>query len=169
MNEAVTASVGRIRNGGIIRTEEQHPSIAMNLVRALAAVILSLVFPGAGHLLVRDWIRAFFFASFFVAMVVLFLPLEAIGDAAIEGSFTDAAALVESETSTIEQLTLYSVVMFAAFHAGLKALGLTEPPGGDGGGGEGCPHCGKPLDNDLSFCHWCTTRLEVEEETNTGI
>ena len=26
-----------------------------------------------------------------------------------------------------------------------------------------CPNCGKELDQDIDFCHWCTTQLEPVE------
>ncbi|WP_293028551.1 zinc ribbon domain-containing protein [Natronococcus sp.] len=26
-----------------------------------------------------------------------------------------------------------------------------------------CPHCGKELDPDLEFCHWCTTPLDEDD------
>jgi predicted amidophosphoribosyltransferase len=26
--------------------------------------------------------------------------------------------------------------------------------------GQHCPSCGKELDEDLDFCHWCTQRLD---------
>jgi predicted amidophosphoribosyltransferase len=26
-----------------------------------------------------------------------------------------------------------------------------------------CPNCGKELDEDIDFCHWCTTQLEPVE------
>lgn len=29
-----------------------------------------------------------------------------------------------------------------------------------------CPNCGKELDPDIEFCHWCTTELETLDEEN---
>jgi uncharacterized paraquat-inducible protein A len=28
-----------------------------------------------------------------------------------------------------------------------------------------CPNCGKELDTELTFCHWCTTEIEWNRET----
>jgi hypothetical protein len=27
-----------------------------------------------------------------------------------------------------------------------------------------CPACGEPLDESLDFCHWCTYRLDEQEQ-----
>jgi hypothetical protein len=35
-----------------------------------------------------------------------------------------------------------------------------------GGTARSCPECGRPLDDDLEFCHWCSTRLV---ETPDGV
>jgi hypothetical protein len=26
-----------------------------------------------------------------------------------------------------------------------------------------CPNCGKEIDQDIDFCHWCTTEIETNE------
>jgi hypothetical protein len=30
--------------------------------------------------------------------------------------------------------------------------------------GTDCPHCGKEVDPDLDFCHWCTERITREND-----
>ena len=32
--------------------------------------------------------------------------------------------------------------------------------------GTQCPSCGRDVDPDLEFCHWCTTKLNGEPEEN---
>ena len=135
----------------------------MNWMRALAAAGLSLLVPGAGHALVRAWGRALIFFSLFIASIALLFPVEALWDAAGDGAVTDVPGIVEAETSIIAQFTVWFLVLFAAIDAGFHALGLSQGPGG-GDDGPSCPQCGKPLDDDLSFCHWCTTRLDVAED-----
>lgn len=135
----------------------------MNWMRALVAAGLSLLLPGAGHVLVRAWGRALIFFSLFLASIALLFPVEALWNAAADGAVTDVPGIVDAETSIIAQFTVWFLVLFAAIDAGFHALGLAQGPSGDGDG-PSCPQCGKPLDDDLSFCHWCTTRLDVSED-----
>lgn len=129
----------------------------MTWLRALAAAGLSVLLPGAGHALIRDWMRALAFGGVFVAALAIFLPpTEQIASA---GSVMDGVTFVTEETDTISQFVLSFIVLFAAIDATIRAMGF--PPGANTAGDEPtCPHCGKELDEDLEFCHWCTTRLE---------
>ena len=132
----------------------------MTWIRALAAAGLSVFFPGAGHALIRDWARALLFGGLFVLTLVFFFPLEAMSTA---GSVSEATSIFEAETSRVNQFVLTFIVLFAAADSALRAVGF--PPGADeSGDGPSCPHCGRELDEDLEFCHWCTTRLEPEAE-----
>ncbi|MHC3439584.1 DUF7575 domain-containing protein [Natrialbaceae archaeon A-gly3] len=134
----------------------------MTWIRVLAAAGLSVFFPGAGHALIRDWARALLFAGLFVLTAVFFFPLEAMSTAE---SFSEATTIFEAETSRLNQFMLSFIVIFAAVDSALRALGY--PPGASADGesdGPSCPHCGKELDDDLAFCHWCTTRIEPETE-----
>ena len=131
----------------------------MTWLRAIAAAGLSVFMPGAGHALIRDWLRAFVFAALYISAVLLFFPT---GEIAAAGSMSEAMDIVTAETDTMSQFALSFLVLFAAIDATFRALGF--PPGSSGSGessdGPTCPECGKELDDDLEFCHWCTTRLE---------
>lgn len=58
-----------------------------------------------------------------------------------------------------------------ANHSGAAdASGLTDrfgtdraPSGGESPQPADCPHCGREIDPDLDFCHWCTERLPTAE------
>jgi len=134
----------------------------MSWLRALAAGGLSVLFPGAGHAIIRDWLRALVFAGLYLSAIVLFLP--SFDQLAAAGSMAERAELLGTEIDTIGQFVLSFVVLFAAIDATFRALGF--PPGSNGAGGADgptCPQCGKELDEDLAFCHWCTARLEPPE------
>ena len=141
----------------------------MSWIRAIVAIGLSLLVPGAGHVVLRDWGRAVLFGALFITSVVLLLPVEQLWAIAGDGSMTGAGSFgetmtelsetVDSETDAIDQATLLFLSLFAAIHAGTTALGMTDSSGGDEAV-PACPNCGKPLDDDLSFCHWSTTRLD---------
>ena len=138
----------------------------MTWIRALAAAGLSIILPGAGHALLRDWARAAIFAGLFISASVIFLPHDQLLTAASNGAYGEFPAILEAETSILEQFTLSFLALFAAIDAGFQALGLTQGPTTDDGAAS-CPHCGKGLDEDLTFCHWCTTPLQSEDDEPT--
>lgn len=126
----------------------------MSLIRALFAAALSLVLPGAGHALIRDWVRALLFAGLFLSATALIMP---INDIAAAGSMAERMTIVTDEPRT-SQFVLSFMLLFTAVDAGFRALGF--PPGSNGADGPTCPNCGRELDPEIEFCHWCTTRLE---------
>lgn len=139
----------------------------MRWLRALAAAILSALLPGAGHALIRDWLRALVFAGLYFAALAIFLPPPA--EVAASESVTQMGELLAAEIDTVGQFVLSFVMVFAAVDAAIRALGF--PPGSNGPNatdGPACPECGRELDEDLAFCHWCTTRLERPESEDAA-
>ena len=132
-------------------------------IRTIAAVGLSVLFPGAGHALLRDWVRALLFAGLFTTAVALLLPVDPLAAAT---SVSEVQAILMDEPRTT-QFVLGFMLVFAAADAGFRALGF--PPGSAARAADepACPSCGRELDTDLEFCHWCTTRIEWEEPANT--
>ncbi|ELY59574.1 zinc ribbon domain-containing protein [Natronolimnohabitans innermongolicus] len=130
----------------------------MTWLRAIFAAGLSVFLPGAGHLVLREWLRALLFGSLYFATVWLFFPIEEMAAAGSTSEMMDLAADVDM----LSQLTLIFVTLIAALDATFRALGYPPESTDDGDAGPSCPHCGKELDEDLEFCHWCTTRLEPE-------
>ncbi|ELZ07700.1 DUF7575 domain-containing protein [Natrialba aegyptia] len=129
----------------------------MTWLRALVIGGLSLLVPGAGHALLRDWLRAFAFGGLFIAAGLFFLPTAEIAAA---DSFADSMTIATQETERITQFLFSFIALFAAIDATFRALGVPPGRGSNDADGPTCPTCGKELDEDLSFCHWCTTRLE---------
>lgn len=132
----------------------------MTWMRAIAAAGLSVFLPGSGHALLRDWVRALLFAGLYVFAVAAFLPM---GELSAAGSTSAMMDAITEGTSRMDQFVVSFVVMFAAIDAGFRALDLTPGPDGDGEG-PSCPSCGRELDEEIDFCHWCTTRIEVPED-----
>ncbi|MCW8173054.1 MULTISPECIES: zinc ribbon domain-containing protein [Natrialba] len=142
----------------------------MTWLRALAAAGLSVLMPGAGHALIRDWLRTLVFAGLYLSAIVIFLPsIEQI--TAIE-SVGEGMELVGDEIDTMGQFVLSFIVLFAAIDATFRAMGFPPGSSNESVDGPSCPECGKELDEDLTFCHWCTTRLEPvepeEEDSNAA-
>lgn len=132
----------------------------MTWIRAVSAAVLSFIMPGAGHALLRDWARALLFAGLFGLSIYFFVPTEAMMNAE---TMTGAAEAMNTEMSRMNQFFLMFIVLFAAIDSTFRALGF-PPNSSQNTDGPTCPSCGKELDDDLSFCHWCTTRLERPED-----
>jgi len=135
----------------------------MTWLRAILAAGLSVIMPGAGHVLSRDWLRAAVFAGLFLAASVFLLPIEQLV-AAEPTSYDEAIAQATAMAEDIDPMAQFSlsfIALFATIDAAFRALGY--PSGGDeNADGTTCPECGKDVDPDLEFCHWCTTRLEAD-------
>lgn len=133
----------------------------MTWLRALAAAGLSVLLPGAGHALIRDWARAIIFTGLYFATIAFLVTTDQLATA----SSISEAMRISSEISTRNWFILSFIVLFATIDATFRAM--RYPLGSNQtGDGPSCPECGKELDEELSFCHWCTTRIEPPAATD---
>ncbi|MFD1565703.1 zinc ribbon domain-containing protein [Haloarchaeobius amylolyticus] len=133
----------------------------MTWLRAILAAGLSVIMPGAGHVLSRDWLRAAVFAGLFLAASAFLLPIEQLAAAeptSYDEAITQATAMAEN-IDPMAQFFLSFIALFATIDAAFRALGYSSGSTADEAT---CPECGKDVDEDLAFCHWCTTRLESD-------
>lgn len=127
--------------------------------RPWLAAVLSMVYPGLGHVYLREWLRGLLWFGLVLATVSFMLPASAMPAPGSELSFD---ALVRTTEALPEgaSLALFGIVALSVVDAyRLAAVGnrRTEVTTGSR-----CPHCGHELDADLDldFCHWCTARLD---------
>lgn len=150
--------------------------------RPWLAALLAILYPGAGHLYLRAWLRAVAWFGLALLVATLVIP-ESVLEAGEQGGFSavyDAFMAVDPQTV----LPLFIVNALNVVDAYLTAkrgnrkaaretllggdgIGSTsDDPNDDGSGGPpagaDCPNCGRELDAELDFCPWCTTRLEEE-------
>jgi hypothetical protein len=124
--------------------------------------VLTLVAPGLGHAYLRLWSRGLFWLILTLGAWWLLLP-ELFSAASVEELFT-----VTEGASLVTNAALAGVSALCILDAYLMALSrnaTTSQPQADLGV---CPHCGNELDEDLDFCHWCTTPIEREEPRSNG-
>lgn len=123
--------------------------------RPWLAALLAVLLTGLGHLYLREWFRAAMWYGFALSAALIFVP-ESTVQALVENGTRPALA----EIAPILAIQVLSVV--DAYRVALKRNVMAgETP---------CPHCGRPLDEDLQFCHWCTTPLEPGgEEDSEGV
>jgi hypothetical protein len=126
--------------------------------RPLLAAALALLSPGLGHLYLREWVRALLWFSLVLLGVGILAPEptapaattpEAIWTASMETT----RALSWQARGALLAITLLSVVDAYRIATEINAAAAIE-------GGQQCPYCGRELDEDLDFCHWCTAELE---------
>lgn len=131
--------------------------------RPWLAALLSFFLPGLGHVYLRQWLRSAMWVTFLVSSVMLFVP---IPDAAIQTAESggmaaawDAARQATQDLPLEAMLPIYAVRVLSAVDG--YWLALQHTPAEEQG--ERCPACGKPVDEDLDFCQWCTTPLDRGE------
>ncbi|MGM0591736.1 MAG: DUF7575 domain-containing protein [Halobacteriota archaeon] len=126
--------------------------------RPWLAVLLGLLFTGLGHVYLRRWRRAFGWYVLTIAVSLLSVP---------PGAFE---ALLAGEADIMSFLPVLAVSIFSVFDVYRLALihnaRLTASPasGTDEPEPDACPECGRPVDGDLDFCHWCSTQLSNTSE-----
>ena len=126
--------------------------------RPLVAAALGIVYPGLGHVYLRSWHRALLWFAAVVITIIVFVPESLLYGVATPGDLLTVAANIPIEAA----VALPLVAIFNAVDAYLTAK--RENAHVDG---VRCPHCGKVVDEDLSFCHWCTSELAVETDEST--
>lgn len=130
--------------------------------RPLLAAFLAMVSPGLGHLYLREWLRAVAWFGVILSATSILVPTaampatlsaEAVFDAWMQVSET---VPVENQVALLAVSTLSMADAYWMANRGNKRAAMVE--------GTTCPYCGNELDEDLSFCHWCTTELEGQAE-----
>jgi hypothetical protein len=118
--------------------------------------------PGLGHVYLREWLRAVVWFGLMLSATSILIPVTPT-----PGELT-LTAIVNSSVAAAEgvplrnQLALFALTSLSMADAyWIATRGNAEAAADDG---FSCPHCGRELDEDISFCHWCTTRLEYPEQ-----
>ena len=126
--------------------------------RPMLAAALALLSPGLGHVYLREWVRALLWFSLVMLGVSILAPEpttpaatnpEAIWTASLEMT----RALSWQATGALLAISLLSVVDAYRIATEINAAAAIEE-------GQQCPYCGRELDEEIDFCHWCTAELE---------
>lgn len=157
-------------------------AIVPDRFRPYFAALLCLLVTGLGQLYLRRWLRAFGWFALAFGISLAFVPETAATDV-LSGEPVDPFALLPGAlvgfASAIDAFILARREVAAepdsARAGGTGPADATEvapmtgeapPVAGDAEPLEAtadqkidCPACGKPVDPDLGFCHWCTTEF----------
>lgn len=117
------------------------------------AAVLAVIYPGLGHAYLRSWGRALLWFGAVVLTAALLIPSDILAGISTPGDMMTAWEAVPTEAAIgVFLVAVFNVI--DAYWTG-KRLNFAEQ-------GVRCPACGRPVDEDLSFCHWCTARLRTE-------
>ncbi len=123
--------------------------------RPLVAAALGIVYPGLGHVYLRAWHRALLWFAAVVITIIVFVP-----ESLLQGVATPSDLLVVATNVPMEAaVALPMVAIFNAVDAYLTAKRENAHVEG-----VRCPNCGKIVDEEISFCHWCTTEFVVDAD-----
>lgn len=129
--------------------------------RPWLAALLAFIYPGLGHVYLREWLRAILWFGLVFSTTTLL-----VGDSAMaplnDGLSVEALVAVSGNIPLEASVALFLITalsMADAFYMATRGNTETEIVEG-----AKCPHCGKELEDDLDFCHWCTTKLDQPVE-----
>ncbi|MBV0923704.1 zinc ribbon domain-containing protein [Halomicroarcula limicola] len=125
--------------------------------RPWLAAVLAFLYPGLGHVYLREWLRAVLWFGLVYSTTALLIDGNAM--APLQNGFTLDNLLAAAQNVPLEAsvavLAITALNMVDAYWMATRGNVTTEVLEGTK-----CPNCGKELDDDIEFCHWCTTELD---------
>lgn len=124
--------------------------------RALLAGVFAVIYPGLGHVYLREWLRALSWFGLALLTAALVVPgdvLTAYEAGGLSRAFEASRDLPLASMAALLLIRLLNVV-------DAVRLALAPRQVLDGPAAITCPECGGEIDPELDFCHWCTTRLD---------
>lgn len=123
--------------------------------RPWVAAALAFIYPGLGHVYLREWFRAMLW--FGIGLTTAVLVLEGVLDtSSVAALVASLSTLSLGSTLAVSAVRLFSMIdayMLADRTRTRAAPAATATTAGQ------CPHCGRELEEGLDFCHWCTEPL----------
>ncbi|WP_200531073.1 zinc ribbon domain-containing protein [Halorubrum sp. LN27] len=146
--------------------------------RPWLAALLGALATGFGHLYLRRWRRAVgWFATLFAVTYVLVDPaaIEALAAGEPVDPLSVAPTLIVGGASVVDAYVVaraQNAIAQATAATGetrsTDSRAETETGNGVEGTVDSCPNCGKDVDPELDFCHWCTAELSAGAEAGSG-
>jgi uncharacterized paraquat-inducible protein A len=135
--------------------------------RPWIAVLLAVLYPGLGHVYLREWGRALLWFVLVIVSSTFLIPDGAVPASLSVDALVGAAGAIPLEVSLLI-LALSFVSVLDAYWLATRINERTQPTVDDQGRvtAENCPNCGKELDDDIEFCPWCSERLAATDETD---
>lgn len=132
--------------------------------RAVIAGVFAVLYPGLGHIYLREWLRALSWFGLALLTAALVVPADfvtAFESGGLARLFEVSQTLPLASLSALLLVRLLNVV--DAVRLALTPRQIIDDPDT-----VSCPECGGQIDPELDFCHWCTARLDQPAETGPG-
>ncbi len=132
--------------------------------RPWLAALLAALATGLGHIYLRRWRRAFGWLAILFVSTALFVDPASLSPT---GGLRSADLGSIAPTLIIGGFSVIDAYVLARAHNAEIQETPSEVRNGETAPEReiSCPNCGKPLDRELEFCHWCTTRIGDTEST----
>lgn len=140
-------------------SDDAHAEVASK--RPVLAAVLAAIVPGLGHVYIRMWGRAVMWFLLYVLATQVFVPSAAMPSTASLEAIREAITAVPRDAA----LLLVTIALLNVFDAFLMTRYHNQEVEFEASGRRRCPECGREVDADLDFCHWCTTELEAASES----
>jgi len=130
------------------------------------AAVLAVLYPGLGHVYLRRWGRALLWFGLIIATIVALVPEAAMPTTLSVDAILEAQAAIPTHVAALA-LGLSIVSVIDAYWIAAQTGSKGQPQTADAGtetSTRSCPSCGKDIDEDIDFCHWCTTKLDDYEQ-----
>ncbi|GAB7092910.1 zinc ribbon domain-containing protein [Halolamina litorea] len=140
-------------------------SLIPERLRPYLAGLLGTLATGFGHLYLRRWLRGFGWIALAFGVTAAFVPDSALQSMAAGEAVSTQSALYP--TMAVQLAGAFDAFLLAYRNRTDDATGAEGPVVADATadaegstpGTVACPNCGKEVDADLGFCHWCTTEF----------
>ena len=121
--------------------------------RPWLAAVLAVIYPGLGHIYLRSWFRAILWFGAVLFTATVFIPDGAVQNIASVGDLFLVAEAIPLEAA-LALLVVASFNVIDAYWLAKQSNAAVD--------NVHCPYCGKVVDEDLAFCHWCTGEFQIE-------
>jgi hypothetical protein len=133
--------------------------------RPWLAAVLAVLYPGLGHVYLREWLRALLWFFLAISTAMLVVPETALQGGGLEAIVQAQSDLPPSALGALVAVTLFSVVDAYWLASRDDGPDVVETDSADAGGRDGdgvsCPNCRRTVtEAEYGFCPWCAAELD---------
>lgn len=127
--------------------------------RPWLAAVLAFVYPGLGHVYLREWLRALLWFLLWVSTALYVFEGTALEEGRVDAVLEAWSNLPLWATGTLLAVTAFCIVdAYWLASRGEDAPRARETTTGtDDDRTDRCPNCGRRIEGDYDFCPWCAT------------
>ncbi|RBI61591.1 hypothetical protein DMJ13_12865 [halophilic archaeon] len=137
--------------------------------RPWLAAVFAFVYPGLGHVYLREWLRALLWFGFAVTTALVVIPestFQAVESGGMQAYLDATRGLGLNVVLPILAVQAVNIVdAYWTAKQGNRSLAAATGASADTVTAK-CPECGREVDEELDFCQWCTARLDEEPSPN---